>query len=84
MLRKHKEQEEKNKKLQNKFNEIKNKPVEEADTRIVNVRKIVGCGCGGSYEWFHGEVPIDSNIEDGNYVYDFDDISNPQEGRYEP
>ena len=83
MLRKNKNREEENKELQKKYQEIKNKPVEEANTRIVNVKKIVGCGCGGSYEWFHGEVPIDSDIEDGDYVYDFDEfIGDVEEGRH--
>lgn len=83
MLRKHKEQEEKNKELQKKFQEIKNKPVEEATTRIVNVKYRVGCGCGGSYDWFHGEVPIDSDIEDGHYIDDLSEINNPRSGRFE-
>lgn len=81
MLRKHKEKE-KNEDLKKKFAEIKNKPVEQADTRIVNVKKIVGCGCGGDYEWFHGEVPIDSSIEDGDYIDSLEEIGNPQSGRY--
>ena len=81
MLRKHKEKEE-NEDLKKKFEEIKNKPVEQADTRIVNVKKIVGCGCGGDYEWFHGEVPIDSSIEDGDYIDSLEEIGNPQSGRY--
>lgn len=82
MLRKHKEKE-KNEDLIKKFEEIKNKPVEQADTRIVNVKKIVGCGCGGLYEWFHGEVPIDSDVEDGDYIDSLEKIGNPQSGRYE-
>lgn len=81
MLRKHKEKE-KNEDLKKKFEEIKNKPVEQADTRIVNVKMIVGCGCGGEYEWFHGEVPIDSDIEDGDYIDSLEEIGNPQSGRY--
>ena len=82
MLRKNKNREEENKELQKKYQEIKNKPVEEANTRIVNVKKIVGCGCGGSYEWFHGEVPIDSDIEDGDYIDSLSEINNPEEGRH--
>lgn len=81
MLRKHKEKE-KNEDLKKKFAEIKNKPVEQADTRIVNVKMIVGCGCGGEYEWFHGEVPIDSDLEDGDYIDSLEEIGNPQSGRY--
>ena len=89
MLRKHidelikSKEQKKNEDLKKKFEEIKNKPVEQADTRIVNVKKIVGCGCGGEYEWFHGEVPIDSDIEDGDYIDDLDEIDNPVMGRYE-
>lgn len=83
MLRKHKEQEEKNKELQKKFQEIKEKPVEEANTRIVNVKYRTGCGCGGSYDWFHGEVPIGSDIEDGDYIDSLSDINNPEMGRYD-
>jgi hypothetical protein len=82
MLRKNKNREEKNKELQKKFQEIKEKPVEEANTRIVNVKYRTGCGCGGSYDWFHGEVPIDSDIEDGDYIYSLSEINNPEEGRY--
>lgn len=81
MLRKHKEKE-KNEDLKKKFEKIKNKPVEQADTRIVNVKMIVGCGCGDEYEWFHGEVPIDSDVEDGDYIDSLEEIGNPQSGRY--
>lgn len=83
MLRKNKNREEKNKELEKKFQEIKNKSVEEANTRIVNVKMRVGCGCGGSYDWFHGEVPIDSDIEEGDYVDDFSGfIGDVEEGRH--
>lgn len=82
MLKKNKEQQKKNKELQKKYQAIKEKPVEEANTRIVNVRMRVGCGCGGSYDWFHGEVPTDSNINDGDYIDSLGDINNPKMGRY--
>jgi hypothetical protein len=82
MLKKHKDRKEKNKELQKKFQAIKEKPVEEANTRIVNVKYRTGCGCGGSYDWFHGEVPVDSNINDGDYINSFSDINNPKAGRY--
>lgn len=89
MLRKHidelikSKEKEKNEDLKKKFEEIKNKPIEQADTRIVNVKKRVGCGCFGEYEWFHGEVPIDSSIEDGDYIDSLEEIGNPQSGYYE-
>lgn len=88
MLRKHiddlikSKEQGKNEDLKKKFEEIKSKPVEQADTRIVNVKMRVGCGCGGSYDWFHGEVPIDSSIEDGDYIDSLEEIGNPQSGRY--
>lgn len=89
MLRKHidelikSKEQEKNKELEKKFKEIKEKPVEEANTRIVNVKYRTGCGCGGSYKWFHGEVPIDSDIEDGDYIGSLDDIDYPEMGYYD-
>jgi len=82
MLRKRKEKE-KNEDLKKKFEEIKSKHIERADTRIVNVKIAVGCGCGGDYEWFHGEVPIDSDVEDGDYIDSLEEIGNPQSGYYE-
>lgn len=67
--------------LEAKFNELKSKEVEKATTRVVNFKVRVGCGCGGKYEHYHAEVPIDSSIENGDYFYDFQsEMSNIKEG----
>jgi lipid II:glycine glycyltransferase (peptidoglycan interpeptide bridge formation enzyme) len=67
--------------LVSEFEAIKNKKVEKATTRIVNIKIRVGCGCGGSYDKYHVEVPIDSDIEDGDYFDDFEDwMDNIEDG----
>ena len=70
--------------LKKRFEELRAKEIPEATTKIVNFKKIVGCGCGSSFEWFHAEVPINSSLEDGDYVNDFEDydMTNITEGRY--
>ena len=63
------------------FDAIREKEVQKADTRIVNFKVRVGCGCGGKYEWYHAEVPIDADIQDGDYS-DFEEyMTNIQTGR---
>ena len=59
--------------LKAEFEAIKNKEVEKATTKIVNIKIRVGCGCGGSYDKYHIEVPIDSEVEDGDYFDDIED-----------
>lgn len=69
--------------LKNQFEAEKQNKVEEASTRIVNFKVAVGCGCGGNYEWYHGEVPADSDIQDGDRFYDMpSEVNNIQSGRY--
>jgi hypothetical protein len=60
-----KETEQKNSKqsLKERFEEIKSKEIKKS-SKTVNFKKIVGCGCGGSYEKFHAEFPIDADVED--------------------
>lgn len=66
-----------------KFEAEKQKKVEKANTRIVNFKVAVGCGCGGRYEWYHGEVPNDSSITENAYFDNIpDDITNIHSGRY--
>jgi hypothetical protein len=59
--------------LKSEFEAIKNKEVEKATTKIVNIKVRVGCGCGGSYDRYHVEVPADSEVEDGDYFDDIED-----------
>ena len=59
--------------LKAEFEAIKNKEVEKATTKIVNIKIRVGCGCGGSYDRYHVEVPADSEVEDGDYFDDIED-----------
>ena len=67
--------------LKAEFEAIKNKEVEKATTKIVNIKIRVGCGCGGSYDKYHVEVPIDSEVEDGDYFDDFEDwMDDAEEG----
>lgn len=70
-FKKEKETEKKNSKqsLKERFEEIKSKEVKKS-SKTINFKKIVGCGCGGSYEKFHAEFPIDANVED---FYTLDD-----------
>ena len=40
-----------------------------------------GCGCGGHYDKFHAEVPIDMDVEKGEIFNDFKPwMSNVEEG----
>lgn len=84
-MRKQKEREEQTTKditsLKERFEEIKNKEIKEADTKIVNIKIMVGCGCGGSYDRYHVEVPADSEIENGDYFDGFEDwMTNIEDG----
>lgn len=77
-----KRQEEQRKKdLFQEFNAIKEKEIEKATTRIVNIKIHTGCGCGGSYDKYHVEVPIDSYVSNGDYFDDIEDwMENIEEG----
>lgn len=67
--------------LKAEFNELKSKEVEKATTKVVNFKVQVGCGCGGGYKNYHAEVPIDSHIESGDYLSDFQsEMTNIEEG----
>ena len=67
--------------LKAEFEAIKNKDVEKATTKVVNIKVRVGCGCGGAYDKYHVEVPVDSEVEDGDYFDDFEDwMDNAEEG----
>ena len=59
--------------LKEEFEKLKSKKVEKATTKIVNFYMAVGCGCGGNYEKYHAEVPIDKDIHDGGHLHDFED-----------
>ena len=75
------QEEQKKKDLSQEFNAIKEKEIEKANTRIVNIKIRTGCGCGGSYDKYHVEVPIDSKIYDGQYFSDIEDwMENIEEG----
>lgn len=75
------QEEQKKKDLSQEFNAIKEKEIEKADTRIVNIKIRTGCGCGWSYDKYHVEVPIDSNIQSGQYFDDIKDwMENIEEG----
>lgn len=70
-----------NQELQDEFNKLKSKKVEKATTKVVNFFVHTGCGCGGSYDKFHAEVPVDKRIEEGETFYDFEPwMSNVEEG----
>lgn len=73
---------ERKKALKAEFEAEKQNKVEEARTRIVNFKVAVGCGCGGEYRWYHGEVPVDSYIQDGDHFYDIpDEAFNVERGK---
>lgn len=59
--------------LREQFNQIRSKKIAKADTKIVNIKIRIGCGCGGAYDKFNIEVPIDSKIRDGQVFNDFDE-----------
>ena len=67
------QEEQKKKDFSQEFNAIREKKIEEATTKIVNIKIRTGCGCGGSYDKYHVEVPIDSKVYNGEY---FGDIEN--------
>lgn len=77
-FKKEKETEKKNSKqsLKERFEEIKSKEIKKS-TKTVNFKKIISCGCGGSYEKFHAEFPIDADVEDYSKldVWDLDDLN---------
>jgi hypothetical protein len=57
--------------LKKRFEELKSKEIKKS-SKTVNFKKILSCGCGGSYEKFHAEFPIDSNVKDGQKLDDWD------------
>ena len=75
------QEEQKKKDFSQEFNAIKEKKIEEATTKIVNIKIHTGCGCGGSYDKYHVEVPIDSEIYNGEYFDDIEDwMENIEDG----
>lgn len=68
-----KEAEQKNSKrsLKERFEEIKSKEIKKS-SKTINFKKIIGCGCGGSYEKFHAEFPLNADIEDYSKLDDWD------------
>ena len=62
------EKKQSNQGLKEEFEKLKSKKVEKATTKIVNFKVKVGCGCGGSYDMYHAEVPINKNIDNGDYA----------------
>ena len=75
------EEKQSNQGFKSEFEKLKSEKVEEANTKVVNFRIRVGCGCGGNYKKYHADVPIGQDIEDGDYVDDFEDwMSNIEEG----
>ena len=75
------QEEQKKKDFPQEFNAIKEKKIEEATTKIVNIKILTGCGCGGSYDKYHVEVPIDSKVQNGQYFRDIEDwMENIEEG----
>ena len=75
------QKEQKKKDLFQEFNSIKEKEIEKATTKIVNIKILTGCGCGGSYDKYHVEVPIDSDVSNGDYFNDIEDwMENIEEG----
>lgn len=70
-LKKEAEQKNSKRSLQERFEEIKSKEIKKS-SKTVNFKKIIGCGCGGSYEKFHAEFPIDANVEDYSQLDDWD------------
>lgn len=67
------ERKQSNQGLKEEFEKLKSKKVEKATTKIVNFYVAVGCGCGGNYEKYHAEVPIDKDVHDGKHFSDFED-----------
>ena len=65
------ERKQSNQSLKKEFEKLKSEKVERATTKIVNFYVAVGCGCGGNYDKYHAEVPIDANIDDGDHLSDF-------------
>ena len=75
------QEEQKKKDLFREFNAIKEKEIEKATTKIVNIKIRTGCGCGGSYDKYHVEVPIDSEVYNGEYFDDIEDwMENIEDG----
>ena len=66
------------------FEAEKQNKIDKHDTRTVSFKVAVGCGCGGNFEWYHGEVPIDSDIKDGDRFYHMpEEVEHVQRGRYD-
>jgi hypothetical protein len=70
-LKKEAEQKNSKRSLKERFEEIKSKEIKKS-SKTINFKKIIGCGCGGSYERFHAEFPIDADVEDGQKLDDWD------------
>lgn len=70
-IKKEAEQNNSKRSLKERFEEIKSKEIKKS-SKTINFKKIIGCGCGGSYEKFHAEFPIDYSVEDGQKLDDWD------------
>lgn len=70
-IKKEAEQNNSKRSLKERFEEIKSKEIKKS-SKTINFKKIIGCGCGGSYERFHAEFPIDADVEDGQKLDDWD------------
>ena len=77
LLYKHEEQEEESSnELKHRFDALRSTPIKKSvDFRIVNLRLIVGCGCGGGASWIHAIVPNNKHFgfDEGDKV-DSDDL----------
>ena len=75
------EEKQSNQGFKSEFEKLRSEKVEEANSKVVNFYLQVGCGCGGNYEKYHAEVPIGQDIDDGDYISDFEDwMSNVERG----
>ena len=57
--------------LMDQFETAKNLQLPEK--KKVRLKVVVGCGCGNSHQLIEREVPYDSDLEDGDYVDDFEE-----------
>lgn len=63
--------------LKHRFDELAQTPIKKTkDFRIVNLRMIIGCGCGGNTTRIHAIVPINKHFsyDDGDSIGD-DDVA---------
>jgi hypothetical protein len=63
--------------LKHRFEALASTPIKKSKNfRIVNLRMVVGCGCGGNITKIHAIVPLDKhfNWDEGDRIDD-DDVS---------